>query len=118
MNATSRLSIGERLREERDRLNLNQEEMGNLGGVSKRTQAAWERGEQVPHAEYLALVAAGTVDVLYVVTGQRVAQAQALSQGVQVGPEELDLLENYRACGGTDQAAVRRHARALSALGE
>lgn len=61
----------ERLREERERLRMNQEDFGALGGVTKRTQAYYESGERTPDAKYLASVADGGVDVGYVITGAR-----------------------------------------------
>lgn len=62
---------GDRLHRERRRLGLTQAEMASLGGVSKPTQLAYETGQTSPHADYLAGVAAGGVDVLWVVTGNR-----------------------------------------------
>lgn len=61
----------ERLREERERLRMNQEDFGALGGVTKRTQAYYESGERTPDAKYLASVAGGGVDLVYVITGAR-----------------------------------------------
>ena len=97
-----RISIGDRLREERDRLNLSQEEFAALGGASKRTQAAWEKGEQVPNAEFLSLVAEHGVDVLYVVTGQRTPVGAAA-----LTPEESALVENYKHADEAGRAAAR-----------
>jgi len=64
-------SIGERLREERTRLGMNQGDMAQRGGVQRTAQSNYERDDRVPDAAYLALVAAAGVDVLYVVTGER-----------------------------------------------
>lgn len=64
-------SIGERLREERTRLGMNQGDMAQHGGVQRTAQSNYERGDRVPDAAYLTLVAEAGVDVLYVVTGER-----------------------------------------------
>jgi transcriptional regulator with XRE-family HTH domain len=69
----NKLFIGSRLREERERLGLSQEELAAVGGVTKRTQHMWERGDQTPNGEVLSLAAAHGVDVLYVLTGRREA---------------------------------------------
>ena len=63
------VSIGDRLRDEREALGLTQEKMAIAVGITKKTQGLYERDERVPDAEYLAAVAAKGVDVLYVVTG-------------------------------------------------
>jgi len=63
------MGIGERLREERERLRLNQEQLGEIGGVRKQAQLLYEKGERSPDAQYLAAVATTGVDVLYVLTG-------------------------------------------------
>ena len=64
-------TIGERLREERDRLALSQPAFAEVGGVQKRAQINYEKNERYPDAAYLAAVAEAGVDVLYVLTGQR-----------------------------------------------
>ncbi len=63
-------TIGERLREERERLGLNQPAFAEVGGVQKRAQINYEKDERHPDAAYLAAVAEAGVDDLYVLTGQ------------------------------------------------
>lgn len=67
--------IGTRLRDERIRLGLSQTEFGNYGGVRKNTQSKYESNERAPDALYLANVAKHGVDVQYVITGVRKAEA-------------------------------------------
>jgi transcriptional regulator with XRE-family HTH domain len=62
--------ITQRLREERKRLGLTQEELAIIGGVKVNAQSIYERGVRVPNAIYLANIAKAGVDVLYVVTGR------------------------------------------------
>jgi transcriptional regulator with XRE-family HTH domain len=69
-------TIGERLSEERSRLGYSQEKLAQLGGVQRRAQIRYEKGERAPDALYLARVAAAGVDVLFVVTGTPVALHQ------------------------------------------
>jgi len=86
------MGIGSRLREERERLGLNQEGFGQLGGVRKQAQLLYEKDERKPDSEYLAAVAAAGVDVLFVLTGQR-------QSGLPAGDaSEQLLLENFRRC--------------------
>ena len=46
--------IGQRLREERERLGLSQVAMSDIGGVKKLTQLRYEKGDSFPDAAYLA----------------------------------------------------------------
>ena len=69
------MSIGQRLREEREKIGLNQTAMGAVGGVRKQAQLKYENNESYPNAEYLAAVAKIGVDIQYVVLGIRSAQA-------------------------------------------
>lgn len=63
--------LGDRLRAERERLGLSQQELADLCGVTMRSQRNYEKGERQPDAAYLAAMAAARIDMLYVVTGQR-----------------------------------------------
>lgn len=71
------VSIGDRIREERERLGLTQAQMG----VAPKTQRFYESGERYPDAEYLARFAELGGDVQYIVTGKR-------SEGALVAEEE------------------------------
>lgn len=62
-------TTGERLREERERLGLSQSAFGELGGVLKRAQINYEKGERQPDAAYLSAIADAGADVLYILTG-------------------------------------------------
>ncbi len=103
------LNFGDRLREERIRLGLNQGELANVAEVSKTTQFNYEKGERSPDAPYLAKVAAAGVDVLYVLTGQRVAPSSA-----DLSADESELLNHFRSMPESDRAAVRRLTTALA----
>lgn len=65
------MGIGARLKSERLRLGLTQAMLGVAGGVEVNAQGRYEAGARVPRADYLASIAKVGVDVLYVVTGQR-----------------------------------------------
>ena len=68
------MSIGTRIREERERLGLSQTKFAALAGASRRVQAKWEADETSPTAVALAEFANAGVDVPYVLTGIRNAQ--------------------------------------------
>jgi transcriptional regulator with XRE-family HTH domain len=99
--------FGDRLREERDRLGLSQSEMGEIGGVKKLAQLNYEKGERQPSASYLAAVACVGVDVMYVLTGQRIAPVPSNEQ-TRISRRESAMLDNYRACDEEDRKAIDR----------
>jgi len=77
MNTTSEKPIEAfslRLREERKRLKLSQEEFGHLGGVSKTAQYLYESEKNWPTLEYLEALRLKDVDVGFIATGKRTSQ--------------------------------------------
>ncbi|MEB3470137.1 helix-turn-helix transcriptional regulator [Pasteurella multocida] len=83
-----RAEIGSRLKEEREKLKLNQEVMGAIGGVRKQAQLKYESGTSCPSADYLYEISKIGVDILYVVQGTRANTA--------ISEEELLLLHKFR----------------------
>jgi len=64
-------TIGDRLRKERERLDLSQTDFAALAGSSKRAQIRYESGERSPDAEYLAKIAKAGVDIYWIITGKK-----------------------------------------------
>jgi transcriptional regulator with XRE-family HTH domain len=93
-----KIVIGERLREERERLGMNQTQFAALGEVSKRAQITYEKGESTPDAAYLNAMAKVGADVQYIVTGVRSVAA--------LMKDETELLEHYRAASIDVKAAA------------
>lgn len=83
------VSIGMRLREERQRLDVNQTQLGECGGVTKKTQMLYEAGERFPDATYLAAIAKAGADIQYIVIG--------VHSDAALTPDERELLALYRA---------------------
>lgn len=65
------MNIAMRLRDERKRLGQSQEQFGLIGGVQKRSQMNYEKGDRSPDANYLAAIEAAGADVRYILTGLR-----------------------------------------------
>lgn len=63
--------LHDRLKSERVRLELNQEEFAEKGGVKRRAQAHYESGERCPDGHYFSAIAAIGADVQYILTSQR-----------------------------------------------
>lgn len=98
------MELGERLKEERNRLGMSQTAFGELGGVKVLAQRNYESGLRSPDANYLARIEVAGVDVLYVVTGKR-----AISQA------DLDAdLERYGKAWETLEMALEATGREMS----
>lgn len=81
--------IGARIKEERERFGMTQPQFAEAAGAAKRTLIEWEKGSTSPTAVQLSALMNIGVDVMYIITGARSANALA--------PEEQLLLERYRA---------------------
>src|SRR3954470_1675006 len=65
------MGFGSRLAEERKRLGLKQAEFAALVGTDVPKQSLYENDRRELRADYLARLADAKVDVVYVLTGQR-----------------------------------------------
>lgn len=65
------MTIGERLKAERERLGLTIPEFADVAGAKKNTVIDWQKDASSPPAQKLAALAAVGVDVLYVLIGHR-----------------------------------------------
>ncbi|HCF6436090.1 TPA: helix-turn-helix transcriptional regulator [Pseudomonas aeruginosa] len=88
-------SIGERLRQERQRLGYNQEDFAALAECSKKAQIRWEKSfGPTPNANSLASWAKVGADVQYIVTGVVGNRGEPISQ------DEALWLDYFRAVPG------------------
>ncbi|MEZ2739123.1 helix-turn-helix domain-containing protein [Comamonas jiangduensis] len=108
MNKRNFEQTGERLREERIRIDVSQLSMAESCGVSRGTLATWEKGEQSPNAAALAVMASRGIDVLYVVTGQRQGESEST-----LAPEEKALLSAWRNSSDKGRALLGAAAEVL-----
>ncbi len=103
------VTIGERLRLERERTRLNQTAFGELAGVQRNTQANYESDQRTPDAAYLSALIPHGVDVWFVLTGERFpATADTIS-----GPAAR-LLEIFGALSPEAKTALLGVAEALA----
>ncbi|RSE76666.1 helix-turn-helix domain-containing protein [Achromobacter denitrificans] len=110
-----RLEIGQRLKEERERLGLSQQVFAEIGGASKRSQVEWEKGAQVPNAEFLALVAKRGADVAFIVTGVRAISEEALEADLDRYGKAWETLEMALEATGREMSAAKKR-KAADAL--
>lgn len=95
------MSIGGRLREERERLGLSQSDFAALAGAKKGAQLKWEKNASSPTAAQLKAFAEAGADVLYVLTGDR-STASPGSSPRGGTPDNLTAL--HEASGTLDRA--------------
>jgi len=100
------MTIGTRLREQRNQLGLSQTDLGAIAQVTKQTVYAWENDRTMPKAGELVRLAAAGVDVTYVLSGQR--------SGGMLNPEEAALVDNYRNSSPDSQRILRETGAALA----
>ncbi len=97
--------IGDRIKEERERLGFTQPQFAEAAGAAKRTLIEWEKGATSPTAVQLSALVSIGVDALYVLTGVRSGAAPVLApEQLQAGfsvdvlsRDEQCLVENIRA---------------------
>lgn len=92
-------TVGKRLRAERLRLGLSQDEFAAIGGLTRRTQTHYETDGRPPDTSYLLALAGIGVDVVYVLTGK--ASINMLSI------EESEVVVGYRQLNETGRAMVQ-----------
>lgn len=63
--------LHKRLKEERLRLEINQDDFAEIGGVRRRAQSNYESGDRCPDGHYYEAISAIGVDVQYILTGVR-----------------------------------------------
>jgi phage repressor protein C with HTH and peptisase S24 domain len=93
-------SASRRLRAERERLDMSQRALAELGGVSKNTHLAYENGTSPIPLDYLERLEAHGLDLSYVATGFRNAGGMAvrIDDDDQVEIASVDLVYGF---GGT-----------------
>ncbi|SDD56892.1 Helix-turn-helix domain-containing protein [Paracidovorax valerianellae] len=101
------LTISERLREERDAARLSQQALADLCGISLRSQQNYEK-DRSPDAQYLASLAAHSLDVMYILTGNR-------ERGPLLDAAETVLIDNYRRCSRESKANLVQTSALLAA---
>lgn len=101
--------LGIRLREERKRLGLSQQQFGAIGGVEANAQGKYEHDERVPRCDYLVALEQNGVDVLYVLTGNRSPVGTDM-----LNDDERAIILHYRSLNEEDKDAISQLALSLS----
>ncbi|GLH44491.1 transcriptional regulator [Pseudomonas atacamensis] len=101
--------VGERLREERERLGMSQTDFGVLLGVSRGTQKNYELGASSLDLRYVTALEEKGVDAAYVLTGRR-----STPLGQLFTSTEEHLIMQFRSISDDDQKAIRRFLQAMA----
>lgn len=87
------MTIGARLKEERERLGYTQPAFAELAGTTKKSQIDYEKDSTQPKASYLANIAVIGADILYIVTGVRLIEQKKEQKSDFL--DEFDLVNVY-----------------------
>lgn len=98
--------VGARLRAERERLGFNQADFGEVGGVTRNSQANYESGKRPCDAAYLLSLQRRGIDVSYIFTGRRTSDA--------LRDDEHELLASFRALDASNQSALLTIAQTMA----
>src|SRR3954451_10720470 len=103
------MGFGARLAEERKRLGLKQAEFAALVGTDVPKQSLYENDRRELRADYLARLAGARVDVVYVLTGQRMEGAWLSSGASELLNAYLCLPEDLQHILLSLSAGLREH---------
>lgn len=94
--------IGERIKQERERLKLTQPDFAAIAGAKKRTLIDWEKGVSSPTAVQLSALYEAGVNVYYILTGE-----VHLDMWGEEGDETKELISQYKESPKTNEQVAR-----------
>lgn len=97
--------VGDRLREERVRIGLSQEDAALLCGLTRAMWGRYERSISLPNAAVLVSLIGHGFDVNFILGGSRTLSASTMAE------DEEALLDAYRATDDEGRAAISRAAQ-------
>lgn len=108
------MSISERIRGEREDLDMSQTAFAKIAGTTKQTLFSWETGKTFPNANQLALLADAGVDVNYILTGIRSTASPWISESDREACNTL--IDVFMGLSDERREELRRFAEALQLL--
>lgn len=95
-NHTFAPGFGARLRAERKRLGLSQEQLAAAAGIKRLAQSQYESESREPRISYLAAIGGAGVDIFYLLFGKSVDTSLMTSdQTTDVERRTFELIEEY-----------------------
>ena len=95
------MTVGKRLKEEREALGFSQTDFAAIGGVGRKSQFNYEEDERKADTAYLEKIATVGADVRYIITGDREGPPPLVLTG-----DEQELLALFRAAPLSVKAAA------------
>lgn len=102
-------NVGERLKRERERLDLTQRQVSELAGITQTTYSRYENGERVPTLEAVFGFHQLGMDVVYLLTGQ-----STTVHDETLTPHEREWLTLYRQ--SNDKVTLLKLAKSFESL--
>ncbi|MFK7699518.1 helix-turn-helix domain-containing protein [Pseudomonas caspiana] len=93
--------IGNRLRAERKAKGLTQAQLAQLCGIKANAQGHYELGTRSPRADYLERLSDLGIDVLFILSGERVH-----TYGAQLSESEHAVIESLRSLRRDDRRTL------------
>ena len=103
-------NIAERFSEERSRLEISQDDLAKLCGITRNTIYKYENGKAYPKADVLAAFMKAGADVYYILLGRRVDEPQP----VMLAPDEVSVVHGYRASDAAGKEQIRLYVNAVT----
>jgi transcriptional regulator with XRE-family HTH domain len=99
------MTIGKRLKEERERLGFTVVAFAEAAGSKKHTVIDWQNDVSSPPAARLAMLAEHGVDLLYVLTGSR-SQPIVADPEIELSRRERAFWDMYKELDDKDQREI------------
>lgn len=127
MMATNSLSM--RLKEERKRLGMTQQEIADKVSITRETWSRYESAKIAPGSEVLLKLVSLGVDTNYILTGDRIISIDSLNRssvvttaeetgnykvGIQLTQQELELIHCYRKVSEDGKKSIEDIAKLLA----
>lgn len=103
-------SIGYRIKEERLRIGLTQEQLVKQTDVTVQSQRRYESDQRKPDTNYLQALASLGMDVYYILLGRREDEPSRMT----VQPDERALINAYQSLDDEGKRSLRGVADAMS----
>ncbi|MCA8181005.1 helix-turn-helix domain-containing protein [Burkholderia vietnamiensis] len=100
-------TVGKRLREERLRIGLSQDEFAAIGQLGRKTLAFYESDERAPDTSFLLALRSIGVDIVYVLTGERSGAGRQSDERSETDADEAELVAIYRQLNETGKATLQ-----------
>jgi len=107
------MSLGERLRQEREARRLTVRALSAVAGVKPNAQTYYEHNRRIPRADYLARLCAADWDIPFILTGER-----SHLHETQWAAREEQVLRAFRQLPEADQRALEQLILSMAALRE